>query len=147
MNDRARKVWARTRLLIRAESYSLASLPKGLLAEAAALVASGDDGFAALILERDEVSVTVKETLWARSSLRTHARAETGSLRAITMDIDVELELCGYLAPAATLLAEAGVSIVPQCAYLKDHLLVRNEQLATARRVLEALILDCRSPG
>ena len=42
------------------------------------------------------------------------------------------------------LLAEAGVSIVPICAYRKDHLLVRESQLATAVQVLQELAAGSR---
>ena len=64
--------------------------------------------------------------------------------RAITFDVNIDLGVVGYLAPAAARLAAAGVSIVPQCAYLKDHLLVREADLETARAVLEAFIAECR---
>ena len=72
---------------------------------------------------------------------------EAGPYRAITLDVNIDLGVVGYLAPAAVRLAEAGVSIVPQCAYSKDHLLVREADLEAARAVLEALIAErARSP-
>jgi hypothetical protein len=41
-------------------------------------------------------------------------------------------------------LAAAGISIVPQCGYLKDHLLVHESNLERTVEVLEAFILGCR---
>jgi hypothetical protein len=96
--------------------------------------------FAGLVLERDEVSLAVSEDLWRESPLRPEARSEAGPYRVITLDIDVDLDVTGYLAPAAALLAEAGVSIVPICAYLKDHLLVQEKDLERALAVLHGLI-------
>jgi hypothetical protein len=119
------------------------SLPVAALPEAAALVGRATC-FAALVLERDEVSLTVEEEAWRAASLRAQARAEAGPYRAITLDVDIDLGVVGYLAPAAARLAEAGVSIVPQCAYRKDHLLVREGELAEAVRVLEDFIAACR---
>jgi len=98
-----------------------------------------------LLRERDEVSLTVPETAWAGSPLQRRAVAQAGPYRAITFDLDIALEVCGYLAPAAQRLAEAGIPIVPQCGYRKDHLLVLESQLATAVDVLEGLIGSCRS--
>ena len=144
VHPQARAVWARTTLHICPEEYVLASLPVADLGEGALLVGRAS-GFAALLLERDEVSVTVTEDLWRESPLRARALAEAGPYRAITLDVNIDLGVTGYMAPAAARLAEAGVSIVPQCAYSKDHLLVREADLETARAVLETLIAECRS--
>jgi hypothetical protein len=143
-NDRARAVWARTRLKVWPEPYALVSLPPDLLGEAAALLARTAGTFAALVLERDEVSLTLPQSLWQGAGLRTKAAREDGPYRAITLDADVDLDVCGYLAPAAVGLAEAGVSIVPQCAYRKDHLLVKEAGLEAAVRLLEELIARSR---
>jgi hypothetical protein len=137
----ARAVWARTKLRVWPERYVLASLPIAELAEAAALAGQAT-GFCTLVLERDEVSLTVAEDAWQASALRGRCLAEAFPYRAITLDVNIDLAVVGYLAPAAARLAEAGVSIVPQCAYLKDHLLVREADLAAARDVLEALIAE-----
>ena len=139
-NDRARALWARTRLRLWPEPYVLASLDPALAAEAAALAAASRPAFAALVLERDEVSLTLPEPVWLASPLRARRRAEAGPLRVITFDLDLDLDVCGYIAPAADALAAAGVPIVPQCAFLKDHLLVKEAHREAAVRALEALI-------
>jgi hypothetical protein len=139
----AREVWARTRLHVWPERYVLASLPPGALVKAAEVVGRAS-GFVALVAERDEVSVTLTEEAWATSGLGAHASAEAGPYRAITFDVNIDLAVVGYLAPAAARLGAARVSIVPQCAFLKDHLLVREADLKTAVSVLEDLIGACR---
>jgi hypothetical protein len=63
----------------------------------------------------------------------------------ITFNLDLDLGVTGYLAPAADALARAGVPIVPQCAFLKDHLLVPAEQLETAVATLERLIAAAKA--
>ena len=102
------------------------------------------DGFSCLVLERDEVSLTVAVELWAASPLRPSARQDAGPFRVITFDLDLDLAVTGYLAPAAEALAAAGVPIVPQCAFLKDHLLVPAEHLETAVRALAQVISRAR---
>lgn len=144
MTKAARAIWAETRLHVWPERYVLASLPTARLAEAAALLASRSAVFAALVVERDEVSLTIAETAWQGADLAGEGRAE-GPFRVITLDIDIDLGVCGYLAPAAVRLGEAGVSIVPQCAFSKDHLLIPEENLETAVGVLEAWIRECRA--
>ena len=83
------------------------------------------------------------DAVWATSPLRARARAVAGPYRVLTFDLDLELDVVGYLAPAAERLATAGVSIVPQCGFLKDHLLVREGDLEQAREVLERWIAEC----
>jgi hypothetical protein len=147
MNEKARAVWARTRLLVWPDPYVLASLRSGDVEEAAALATHSAHAFAAVIVERDEVSLTIREDLWRGSGLE--ARELQGPFRAITLDVDIDLDVCGYLAPAATRLAEAGVAIVPQCAFLKDHILVHERDLAPAVTALEMLIREAarNTPG
>lgn len=146
VNPTARALWARTRLHVWPEPLQLVSLPLSALDQAAALLARTGP-FAALVLERDEVSLTVATQAWLASPLVAQARAQTGALRAITFDIDLELGLCGYLAPAARRLAQAGVSIVPQCAFHKDHLLVAEGDLARAVATLRAFVHACGEAG
>jgi hypothetical protein len=136
----ARALWAKTTLSVWPESYRLVSLPRAALPEAAALVARAGDGFTCLVLERDEASLTVAEDLWSSSPLRPAARQDAGPFKVITFSLDLDLAVTGYLAPAAEALAAAGVPIVPQCAFLKDHLLVPADRLETAVEILERII-------
>jgi hypothetical protein len=143
MREEARRLWAQTTLRVWPEPCRLVSLPADTAQEAAALVVSGGP-LAALVLEADEVSVTVPEAAWEASGLRSRARAVSARLRTITFALDLDLAVSGYLAPAAQRLAEAGIPIVPQCAFLRDHLLVHEADLSRAVSVLEGLILDCK---
>ncbi len=143
-NDRSRGLWARTRVHVWPEDYVLVSLPAELAVKAAASAARARPAFAATVLERDEVSLTVPEETWRSDPLRERARAESGPFRVLSFDLDVDLDVFGYLAPAAAALAEAEVPIVPQCAFRKDHLLVPAGKLAAALAALEALIAEAR---
>jgi hypothetical protein len=144
-NDRARELWTRTRVHVWPEVYLLVSLPVELAVKAAASAARARPAFAATVLERDEVSLTVPEETWRSDSLRDRARAEAGPFRVISFDLDLDLDVSGYLAPAAAALAAAEVPIVPQCAYLKDHLLVPEGKLDAALAALAALIAEARN--
>jgi len=145
VHERARALWAKTTLHVWPEAYHLVSLPVTALGEAAALVSRTPDGFSCLVRERDEVSLTIAAAAWAESPLRPSARGDEGPFRVITFDLDLDLAVTGYLAPAAEALAAAGVPIVPQCAFLKDHLLVPAAHLDSAMRALTALTTAARS--
>jgi len=142
-NQRALRAWAATRLRVWPAEYALVSLPRERAADAAGVVGAVA-GFAALVVERDEVSLSLPRDAWAAASAGFPEARVAGPFTALTLDIDIDLDVCGYLAPAAERLAAAGVSIVPQCAFLKDHLLVPSAQADLARRVIEELIAEAR---
>ena len=147
MHERAWALWAKTTLHVWPEAYHLVSLPLTALGEAAALVSRAPGGFSCLVKERDEVSLTIAALAWAESPLRPSARGDEGPFRVITFDLDLDLGVTGYLAPAAEALAAAGVPIVPQCAFLKDHVLVPEAYLAAAVLALERLIEAAGTTG
>jgi hypothetical protein len=143
--DATRALWARTTVRLWPERYRLVSLPVDRLGEALAFLASVDRGFLGLVRERDEVSLTVESGAWDGSALAPRALHVSPPYRALTLDLELDLDVVGYLAPAAARLAEAGIPIVPQCAYLRDHVLVREEDGARARQVLEDYAAACRA--
>ncbi len=145
MTVEVQSLWARTCIRRWPERLVLVSLPHGSLPEAARLIESASKGglpgsFAALVVEDDEVSLTIGESAWNDAAGSIAHNAVAGPYAAITLRLDIDLGVCGYLLPAARLLAEAGISIVPQCAYLKDHLVIRDEDADRAVVILEGLV-------
>lgn len=146
MGVEVRALWARTGIRRWPGRLVLVSLPHSSLAEAARLIASAAESgrarsFAGLVVEEDEVSLTIDDTTWSEVAGRIAHNAVAGPYAAITLELDVDLGVCGYLLPAARLLAEAGISIVPQCGYLKDHLVIRDADADRAVRILEDLVV------
>jgi hypothetical protein len=142
MRQEARRLWAATRVARWPGRYRIASFDHAALGWLAALVAEAEGEIAVLVVERDEVSAMLSERLWER--VAGEARESAGPYAAITLDIPLDLGVVGYLAPAAERLAGAGVAILPVAAYLKDHLLVREEDAERAVGVLERLVEECR---
>lgn len=145
MNQAIADLWSRTSLLVWPEELVLASLPVSALPALANTLSSHLSGFSAVVVERDEVSVTVADAAWSQIATVVDVHSVAGPFRAITFDLALDLDVCGYLLPAAERLAAAGISIVPQCAYQKDHVLVAATQLAEAVQVLEGLVADARA--
>jgi uncharacterized protein len=143
LNEDIRKLWGRTTVRIWPGTYRLVSLPPDASEFAFSLISKSEGGFAAVVRERDEISVTVEDSIWRSLEASAPPAQVSGPLAAMTFDLDVELSVCGYLAPAAERLAEAGISIVPQCAFRKDHLLVPAEKARQAAGLLEALAREC----
>ena len=81
MNDDVKRLWASTGVDARPEPYLLISLPLEALPEAAALVAeTSGGGFAALVVERDEVSLTIEEGAWRAAAQAPRSEEHTSEL-------------------------------------------------------------------
>lgn len=95
-------------------------------------------GNAPFMLLRDEHEVTLllDETDWTtmRHAAR-DARIE-GGFRLVTLDIELDWKVVGYLARVTEILAAAGISVGALSAFSRDHLLIKQDDLGTALRVL-----------
>ena len=140
MTTSVRQLWARTRLQLWPGQYWILSFPANTLPLAAEIVAGSPEVFAALVLERDEVAITISDAVWFALEPRGVSFRAAGPYRALTLDLDLDLGISGYLAPAITRLAEGGIPVVTQCGYRKDHLLVRAADADRAMAILEQLI-------
>jgi len=58
------------------------------------------------------------------------------NFRLLTFDIELDFNVVGFLAEVARILAEAEISIVALSAFSRDHLLVKQDDLAKALKVL-----------
>lgn len=95
-------------------------------------------GSAPFMLLRDghEVTLLLDETDWRtmRHAVR-DARVEA-AFRLLTFDIELDWKVVGFLARVTEILAGAGVSCGALSAFSRDHLLVKQDDLGTALRVL-----------
>lgn len=95
-------------------------------------------GSAPFMLLRDpfEVTLLLDEEDWRtmRHAAR-DARVE-GGFRLLTLNIELAWNVVGYLARVTGILAEAGISCGALSAFSRDHLLVKQDDLAAALRTL-----------
>jgi uncharacterized protein len=95
-------------------------------------------GSAPFMLLRDEHEVTLllDEVDWKtmRHAAR-DARIE-GGFRLVTLDVELAWNVVGYLARVTEILAAANISVGALSAFSRDHLLIRQDDLGTALRVL-----------
>jgi hypothetical protein len=144
VNEQSTKLWAQTRVRVWPERYWLVSLSQAGLTNAVTAITASLARFAAIVLEHDEISLTVCDEVWQKFAGQVEYNGAAGPYRVITFILNVDLGTSGYLLPVATRLAEAGISILPQCAYLKDHLVIKEEDTAQAVEIIKRLIAECQ---
>ena len=89
-----------------------------------------------LLRDTYEVTLLLEEEDWLvmRHALR-EARVETG-WRLVTLDIELGWNVTGFLARVTEILAAAGIPLGALAAFSRDHLLIKQDDLGHALRVL-----------
>ncbi|HEY7507379.1 MAG TPA: ACT domain-containing protein, partial [Nitrososphaera sp.] len=58
------------------------------------------------------------------------------NFRLITLDVELPWNVVGYFAKVSQILAEAGISLGALSSFSRDHILVKQDDLGKALRVL-----------
>jgi hypothetical protein len=65
-----------------------------------------------------------------------------GNYRLLTFDVELDLTIIGFLAEVARILADAEISIIALSAFSRDHLLIKQEDLAKTLKVLGEYVAE-----
>lgn len=100
------------------------------------------DAIFMLLRDAHEVTLLLEEADWR--TLRHAARAATveGGFRLLTFDIVLEWTVTGFLAHVTALLAEARISCGALSAFSRDHLLIKQDELGRALKVLSPHVAE-----
>jgi uncharacterized protein len=86
--------------------------------------------------DQREVTLLVEDGDWQRiRHLVRDARVEK-DFRLVTLDVELPWNVVGYLARVTELLATAGISVGAVSSFSRDHLLIKQSDIAKALRVL-----------
>ena len=135
---KAEELLSKTRVEIAPETFSLVALRNEdwlKLLENPALSPRMTAPFM-IFKDRWEVTLLLDETDFEtmRVGLR-EARVERG-FRLLSFDIELDFSVVGFLAFVSQKLAEAGISIIALSAFSRDHLLIKQADLANSLKVL-----------
>ena len=134
---------ANTSLLIQPGDLILVSIDK---AEEEKVMAVVDtlEAFSSVTFDHAEVSLVLSSDDWDRLKGGFEGFEEEGPYRLITFDTVLDLSIVGFMAVVSARLAEAGVSIYALSTFLRDHILVKAEDVDKAVDALTDLIEESR---
>lgn len=120
--------------------YCFIKLAPNAITAAASVIAEAGNPFAAMLVDKDEVTLMIQEEDFEqfKKRLLDHELSETRYC-LITFDIVLDSSLVGFMAKISLALAEAKISIMPFAAYSRDHLFVPEDSFEQAISVLENL--------
>ena len=89
-----------------------------------------------LLRDPFEVTLLVEESDWrAMRHAARDAKTEAG-FRLVTLDVELGWDVVGFLAHVTRILAAEGVPVGALSAFSRDHLLIKQDDLGKALRVL-----------
>ena len=86
--------------------------------------------------DKFEVTLLLDEIDFATIRHAVREAKSEGNFRLLTFDVELDFTVVGFLSEILRILAEAGISIVALSAFSRDHLLIKQEDLAKALKLL-----------
>ncbi len=144
INESGQKILSGSSLEVAPETFTLVSITKEAwpkLLEDQALSPRGTVPFM-ILSDKYEVTLLFDEIDFGtiRHAIR-DAKTE-GGFRMLTFDTVMDFAVVGFLAEVARILADAGISIVALSAFSRDHLLVKQTDLAAALKALGPFVAE-----
>ncbi|CAN5864257.1 hypothetical protein BH20ACI4_BH20ACI4_31000 [soil metagenome] len=138
MNEKVFEFLRQTKLEAAPETYFLISLPENEFLNLLANPEISPRMSAPFLIFKDQFEITLLLDEIDFNKIRNeipNAKIESG-FRLLTFDIVLDFNVIGFLAEIAKILAEAEISIIALSAFSRDHILVKQENLAKALKVL-----------
>ena len=137
--DGIKKILAQTKIKENPNDYSIVFVDPSQRDKALNAVKSLPP-FISYTLTTDEVSLVMCTNDWIQMKKSFPGHKEEGPYRLITFDIILDLSIVGFLSVVSSALADSGVSVYAISTFLKDHILVKKEDVGKAVAVLNGLI-------
>lgn len=139
-----RRLFGSAQLYSDGRLYAVVSLPRDQMRAATILFGGLAEPFAAMIVDRDEITIVMHEMDWSVAGRDLPGMRVLNDYRLITLDVELAADVTGFMDAVCRLLAGAGVPMLPLAAYSRDHILVRARDLDRTWQVLSDCIAACR---
>ena len=128
----------KTRVEIAPETYTLLSLSheKWLKLLESPEIAPRMTAPFMIFQDNREVTLLLDEIDFEKIRYSILSSKSQGGFRLLTFDVELDFTVVGFLAVVAKILADADISIVALSAFSRDHLLIKQNDLAKALVIL-----------
>ncbi len=140
--NQAHELLRQTRVEVAPETFFLVSLtPEEYrrLLENPELSPRGEAPFM-LLSDRHEVTMLLDQKDWQTMRHQARNAKVEGGFRLVTLNLELQWNIIGYYALVTKILAEAEISVGALSAFSRDHLLIKQEDLAKALKVLSPYV-------
>jgi hypothetical protein len=144
MNESARELIKSAKIEVAVETFALVGLSHEEWNRVLADPAASPRMSVPFMIFKDQYEVTLMLDETDLESVRgaiAPTRIERG-FRLLTFDVVLEFTVAGFLAEIAGVLAAQGIPIVAVSSYSRDHLLIKQDDLARALLVLGGIVQE-----
>ena len=137
-NEKALELLRRTRVEVAPETFNLVSLRREdwlKLLETPELSPRMSAPFM-ILSDNREVTLLLDEIDFGTIRHAVREAKTEGNFRLLSFDVELDFNVVGYFAEISRILAAADISIVALSAFSRDHILIKQNDLAKALKVL-----------
>ncbi len=142
MTENVKEILSKTKVKISSEIYNLISLQQNIFQKLLENPELSPRMTAPFMIFKDAFEITLLLDEIDFGKIRNeipNAKIESG-FRLLTFDIVLDFKMVGFLAEITKILADAEISIIAISAFSRDHILVKQENLAKALKVLSEYV-------
>jgi hypothetical protein len=131
-------------LVIFPEDYVTVYLPIGIQAIPGEWFRPATTRFAVVIQEPKVITMIIPRRKWLRMQGMFDKYDVSGPFKVISFDIKLSLVASGYMCAIASVLTEAGISVIPISSFKSDHVIVPKGDLPRTVKVLRDFLNSCK---
>ncbi len=131
-----RKIFRRTKLVVLPEDYLMIRLPVDAKPIPGEWSRPLTTRYAVFVREPKDITLIIPRRKWLRMQTMFAKSQVSEPMKVIIFDIELGINVYGFIAAISKVLADGGISIMPVSSYHRDHVLVRKSDLPRAVRLL-----------
>lgn len=142
MTDNILELLKKTKVEVSPETFAVISLDSkgwGTLLENPELSPRMQTPFM-IFKDQWEVTLVLDEIDFGTVRHATRDAKVEQNFRLLSFNVDLPFDVVGFMAQISKIMAEAGISILPISSFSRDHLLLKQEDLATALKALRGYV-------
>lgn len=103
--------------------------------------------YAVFVREPKDITLIVPRRKWLRMQHMFKKPQVSEPMKVIIFDIELGINVYGFIAAISQVLAEAKISLMPVSSFHRDHILVRKKDLPRSVRLLRQFLDEFGKPG
>jgi len=147
LTPQLKSILARTKLAVLPEDYYVIRLPADVRPIPGEWYRPATTRFAVFVREPDEITLIVPRRKWLRMKNLFEKCTVSKPMKVITFDVKLDLNVYGFMAAVATVLAGQKISILPVSSFDRDHIVVMKSKLPQAVKALREFLQESAKPA
>ncbi len=135
-----RSIFRRTKLVVLPEDYLMIRLPVDAKPIPGEWYRPLTTRYAVFVREPKDITLIIPRRKWLRMQTMFAKSLVSEPMKVIIFDIELGVNVYGFIAAISKVLADEKISIMPVSSYHRDHILVRKADLPRTVRLLRQFL-------